>query len=36
MFRVAAFLPLRPEFDAGPVHVGFIVDKVALEQVLPE
>jgi hypothetical protein len=27
--------PRRPGFDPGSVHVGFVVDKVALEQVLP-
>jgi hypothetical protein len=29
--RLAAGLPpRRPGFDPGPVHVGFVVDKVAL------
>ena len=27
--------PRRPGFDPGSVHVGFMVDKVALGQVLP-
>jgi hypothetical protein len=27
--------PRRPGFDPGSVHVGFVVDKVALEQVFP-
>jgi hypothetical protein len=32
--RLAAGLPpRRPGFDPGPVHVGFVVDKVALGQV---
>jgi hypothetical protein len=31
--RLAAGLPTRrPEFDPGSVHVGFVVDKVALGQ----
>jgi hypothetical protein len=35
--RLAAGLPpRRPAFDPGSVHVGFVVDKVALGQVLPE
>jgi hypothetical protein len=34
--RLAAGLPPgRPGFDPGPVHVGFVVDKVALGQVFP-
>jgi hypothetical protein len=34
--RLAAGLPLRrPVFDPGLVHVGFVVDKVALGQVFP-
>jgi hypothetical protein len=34
--RLAAGLsPRRPGFDPGSVHVGFIMDKVALGQVLP-
>jgi hypothetical protein len=32
---VAGLLPRRPEFDPGSVHVGFVVDKVALGQVFP-
>jgi hypothetical protein len=32
---VAGFPPLRPGFDSGSVHVGFVVDKVALGQVFP-
>jgi hypothetical protein len=27
--------PRRPGFDPGSVHVGFVVDKVALGQVIP-
>jgi hypothetical protein len=35
--RLAAGLPpWMPEFDPGSVHVGFVVDKVALVQVAPE
>jgi hypothetical protein len=30
---VAGLSPRRPGFDPGPVHVGFVVDKVALVQV---
>jgi hypothetical protein len=30
---VAGLLPRRPGFDPGSVHVGFVVDKVALKQV---
>jgi hypothetical protein len=30
---VAGLPPRRPEFDPGSVHVGFVVDKVALGQV---
>jgi hypothetical protein len=33
---VAGIPPRRPGFDPGSVHVGFVVDKVALEQVFPE
>jgi hypothetical protein len=34
--RLAAGLsPQRPRFDPGSVHVGFVVDKVALGQVFP-
>jgi hypothetical protein len=34
--RLAAGLPpWRPGFDPGSVHVGFVVDKVALGQVFP-
>jgi hypothetical protein len=34
--RLAAGLPpWRPRFDPGSVHVGFVVDKVALGQVFP-
>jgi hypothetical protein len=32
---VAGLPPRRPGFDPGSVHVGFVVDKVALGQVLP-
>ena len=32
---VAGLSPLRPGFDPGSVHVGFVVDKVALGQVFP-
>jgi hypothetical protein len=28
-------LPRRPGFDPGSVHVGFVVDNVALGQVFP-
>jgi hypothetical protein len=28
--------PRRPGFEPGPGHVGFVVDKVALEQVFSE
>jgi hypothetical protein len=35
--RLAAGLPPRkPGFNPGSVHVGFVVDKVALGQVFPE
>jgi hypothetical protein len=30
---VAGLSPRRPGFNPGPVHVGFMVDKVALGQV---
>ena len=30
---VAGISPRRPGFDPGPVHVGFMLDKVALGQV---
>jgi hypothetical protein len=34
--RLAAGLPpRRPGFDPGSVHVGFVVEKVALGQVFP-
>jgi hypothetical protein len=34
--RLAAGLPpRRPEFDPWSVHVGLVVDKVALRQVFP-
>jgi hypothetical protein len=34
--RLAAGLPpRRPGFDPGSVHVGFVVDKVALGRVFP-
>jgi hypothetical protein len=34
--RLAAGLPpRRPGFDPGSVHVGYVVDKVALGQVFP-
>jgi hypothetical protein len=32
---VAGISPQKPGFDPGSVHVGFLVDKVALRQVLP-
>ena len=32
---VAGLSPRRPSFDPGSIHVGFLVDKVALEQVPP-
>jgi hypothetical protein len=32
---VAGLPPPRPGFDPGSVHVGFVVDKVALGQVFP-
>jgi hypothetical protein len=32
---VAGLSPLRPGFDPGSVHVGFVVDKVTLGQVFP-
>jgi hypothetical protein len=32
---VAGLPPRRHGFDSGPVHVGFVVDKVALGQVFP-
>jgi hypothetical protein len=32
---VASLPPRRPGFDPGLVHVGFVVDKVALGQVFP-
>jgi hypothetical protein len=32
---VAGFPPWRPGFDPGSVHVGFMVDKVAVGQVFP-
>jgi hypothetical protein len=32
---VAGLSPRRPEFDPGSVRVGFVVDKVTLEQVFP-
>jgi hypothetical protein len=32
---VAGLPPRRPGFDPGSVHVGFVVDKVALGQVFP-
>jgi len=28
----SSFLPNRPRFNRRPVHVGFVVDKVALGQ----
>jgi hypothetical protein len=31
---VAGLSPWRPGFDPGLIHVGFVVDKVALGQVL--
>jgi hypothetical protein len=33
---VADLSPLRPGFDPGSVHVGFVVDKVALGRFFPE
>jgi hypothetical protein len=32
---VAGLSPRRSRFDPGSVHVGFVVDKVALGQVFP-
>jgi hypothetical protein len=32
---VAGLSPRKPGFDPGSVHVGFVVDKVALGQVFP-
>jgi hypothetical protein len=32
---VAGLPPRRPGFDPGSVHVGIVVDKVALGQVFP-
>jgi hypothetical protein len=32
---VASVSPRKPGFDPGPVHVGFVVVKVALGQVFP-
>jgi hypothetical protein len=32
---VVGLSPRRPGFDPGSVHVGFVVDKVALGQVFP-
>jgi hypothetical protein len=32
---VTGLSPHRPGFDPGSVHVGFLVDKVALGQVFP-
>jgi hypothetical protein len=32
---VVGLPPRRPGFDPGSVHVGFVVDKVALGQVFP-
>jgi hypothetical protein len=32
---VVGLSPRRPWFDRGSVHVGFVVDKVALGQVIP-
>jgi hypothetical protein len=32
---VSGLPPRRPGFDPGSVHVGFVVDKVALVQVFP-
>jgi hypothetical protein len=32
---VAAVPPRRPVFDPGSVHVGFVADQLALEQVFP-
>jgi hypothetical protein len=33
IFTFAGLSPQRPGFNPGSVHVGFVVDKVALEQV---
>jgi hypothetical protein len=33
---VAGLLPQRPGFGSGSVHVGFVVDQVALGQVFPQ
>jgi hypothetical protein len=32
---VGGLPPRRPEFDPGSVHMGFVVDKMALGQVFP-
>jgi hypothetical protein len=32
---IAVLAPRRPRFQAGPVHVGFVMDHVANGQVLP-
>lgn len=32
---VAVFAPQRPGFEARQVHVGFVMDQVAMGQVLP-
>jgi hypothetical protein len=33
---IAGLLPQRPEFMPWLVHAGFVVDKVALEQIFHE
>jgi hypothetical protein len=35
MAQAVSLPPRRPGFDPGSVHVGFVVDKVALGQVVP-
>jgi hypothetical protein len=36
LYKVAAFLPRRPGFDPRPVHVRFMVEKVAVGYVFSE
>jgi len=33
--RVTVFSTRRPAFNPGSIHVGFVVDEVALGQILP-
>jgi len=33
---IASLVPWRSRFDPRPVHVGFLVGKVALVQVIPQ